>query len=328
MDYWATDEASRKFVAHLGCDSLDEALRRLHVDRPHTLSGRYVGPSLPADMDAFGIRYLDIPYETGTYREAVGYPLASYRSVRQIEANYTWPSPDWWDYSHIRKEVAGHAEQIIFGGKSEPFLTYCRLRGMEQAFIDLVDNPDIVHYCLDRMFELSYQEALRIYEQAGPGNVHVTIVAEDMGSQTGLMFSPGQVREFLLPGMKRMIDLAHQAGARVFHHNDGAVREIIPMMIEAGIDILNPIQWRCAGMDRERLKRDFGEQVIFHGGVDNQQTLPFGTVEDVRREVIDNIRILGAGGGYILAPCHNIQAVSPPENVVAMYEAGYEFGEC
>ena len=92
-------------------------------------------------------------------------------------------------------------------------------------------------------------------------------------------------------------------------------------MIDLGIDVLNPIQWRCEGMDRESLKRDFGNSLVFHGAVDNQQTLAFGTVEDVAREVRENVEILGAGGGYILAPCHNIQAVSPPENVVAMYRA-------
>ena len=97
-------------------------------------------------------------------------------------------------------------------------------------------------------------------------------------------------------------------------------------MIAAGIDVLNPIQWRCKGMDRAGLKRDFGEQVIFHGGVDNQYTLAFGTVEEVRQEVIDNIRILGESGGYILAPCHNIQAVSPVENIVALYQTGLEYG--
>jgi uroporphyrinogen decarboxylase len=98
-------------------------------------------------------------------------------------------------------------------------------------------------------------------------------------------------------------------------------------MIETvGIQALNPIQWRSKGMEREGLKRDFGDRLIFHGAVDNQYTLPFGSVEQVRQEVQDNLRILGAGGGYILAPCHNIQPVSPPENIVAMYQAGYEYG--
>ena len=112
----------------------------------------------------------------------------------------------------------------------------------------------------------------------------------------------------------------------VFTHSDGAIRPIIPRLIELGVQVLNPIQWRCAGMDREGLKRDFGDRLVFHGGVDNQQTLAFGSVEDVRQEVLDNLRILGAGGGYILAPCHNIQVVTPPENIVAMYETGYAEG--
>jgi len=123
-----------------------------------------------------------------------------------------------------------------------------------------------------------------------------------------------------------MMDLVHSAGAYVFHHTDGAVRPIIPHLIETGIDVLNPIQWRCKGMEREGLKRDFGGRIAFHGGVDNQYTLAFGTVDEVKQEVIDNLRILGEGGGYILAPCHNIQAVSPPQNVVAMYETGYAEG--
>jgi uroporphyrinogen decarboxylase len=96
-------------------------------------------------------------------------------------------------------------------------------------------------------------------------------------------------------------------------------------LIELGIDVLNPVQWRCAGMERAALKRDFGARLIFHGGMDNQQTLPFATVDEVRREVLDNYELLGPNG-YVLAPCHNIQAVTPPENIVAMYQTGYEYG--
>jgi uroporphyrinogen decarboxylase len=97
-------------------------------------------------------------------------------------------------------------------------------------------------------------------------------------------------------------------------------------MIGLGIDLLNPLQWRCPGMERERLKTEFGPHVVLHGGMDNQYTLPFGTVGEVRREAEDNLRILGAGGGYILAPCHNIQAITPVENVLAMYETALNLG--
>jgi uroporphyrinogen decarboxylase len=326
MDYWGTEEASAKLAKHLGCADLDEALTKLHVDRPLEVAGRYIGPPLPEGTNPFGLEYTVATYDGGEYLEAGNRPLEQYESVAEIEADYTWPSPDWWDYSHIKAEIEANPTRPIRGGLSEPFLMYCMLRGLEQAFADLIENPDIVHYCLGKMFDLAYTDATRIYEAAGEGNIQITYVAEDMGSQESLMFSPTQIKEFFIPGMTRMIELAHQAGAYVFHHNDGGIRKIIPTMIEAGIDVLNPIQWKCAGMEREGLKRDFGDQLIFHGAVDNQYTLPFGSVDEVRQEVIDNIRILGEGGGYILAPCHNIQVVGPAENIVAMYETGYEHG--
>jgi uroporphyrinogen decarboxylase len=324
MDYWSTPEFSAKLIRHLGMSTMSEhalvaalnspaydstlkpvegyaalirTLQQMKVDFLITVGPEYVGPALPDDTDVFGVEYRDISYGSGEYAEASSHPLAGFSTVEE--------------------------EYAIRGGGSEPFLTYKFLRGDEQALMDLVLNPEIVDYCLGKLFELAYQNTLRIYE-AVPGKVNVTYVAEDMGGQDALMFSKKHIRRYLLPGMKRIIDLAHQAGAYVFHHNDGNCRAIIPDMLELGIDVLNPVQWRSKGMEREGLKADFGERLIFHGGVDNQFTLPFGSVDEVRQEVLDNLRILGADGGYILAPCHNIQPVSPPENIVAMYQACYE----
>lgn len=325
MDYWATPEAHAALCAHLGVSDDLALYRRLHIDRPIAATPRYVGPPIAEDADVFGIRYRWMGYGTGAYREAVYHPLAAYQTVEEIEAHYRWPDPDGWVYDHLPQQIAPYGDYPIQGGGSEPFLIYKNLRGQEQAFMDLILHPEIVHYCLDRLFALAYENTVRIYESI-PGQVLLSYVAEDMGSQESLLFSPAQIRTFLLPRMKRMMDLAHQAGAYVFFHSDGAVRPILPEMIAAGIDILNPIQWRCRGMERAALKADLGEQVVFHGGVDNQYTLAFGSVEEVRQEVLDNLRLLGAGGGYILAPCHNIQAVSPPENIVALYETGYAHG--
>jgi uroporphyrinogen decarboxylase len=325
MDYWATGEATQKVMKYLGCSDVGEMFERLHIDRIVGVGPRYVGPPIKPGYDMYGCRYEKVDYGTGVYSECVYHPLAQYSSIEEIERNYTWPSADWFDYSVIPDQIKGKEMYPIRGGGSEPFLTYKNLRGMEQAYMDLIVNPDLVHYCLDKLFDFCYENTLRIYE-AIPGKVNISYVAEDFGSQESLLISPDLIREFFIPRMKRMIDLAHQAGAYVFFHSDGAIREIIPDMIEAGIDVLNPIQWRCKGMDRKGLKRDFGDKVVFHGGVDNQYTLAFGSVDEVREEVIYNIRVLGEGGGYILAPCHNIQAVSPPENVVAMYETGYEYG--
>jgi uroporphyrinogen decarboxylase len=324
-DYWTTEEAKDKLKRLLGCEDDNSLYTRLHIDRKISIEPGYAGPTIPHDTDEFGCRYQDIEYSTGKYRECIFHPLAQFSSLGEIEKNYVWPSPDWYDFSRLRDGVHGWERYPVQGGGSEPFLIYADLRGREQALMDLVINPEMVHYCLDKLYGLAYEKTRRLYETLS-GQVTHSYVAEDMGSQEDLIYSPAQIREFFIPRMKRMIDLAHNAGVFVFHHSDGAIRKIIPDMIKAGIDVLNPIQWRCKGMDREGLKRDFGGKLVFLGGMDNQETLPFGSVDDVRAEVRENLEILGRGGGYILAPCHNIQAVSPAENIVAMYDTAYELG--
>lgn len=325
MDYWGTDEATQMIMRHLGCATPVEMYARLRIDKIMPVAPRYVGPPLPPDRDEYGCRFEMVDYGTGAYRECVENPLAKYATFDEIEQGYTWPTADWFDYSVIPEQLEGKERYPVQGGGSEPFLTYCQLRGLEQAFIDIAVDPDMVHACLDRLFDFCYENTRRILDQA-PGRIDVCYVAEDFGAQDRLLMSAETIRTFFVPRMKRMIDLAHEAGAAAFFHSDGAVRPIIPDMIAAGIDVLNPIQWRCTGMERAGLKRDFGGAVVFHGGVDNQETMPFGTADDVRAEVEENIAVLGAGGGYILAPCHNIQANTPPENVVALYETGYACG--
>lgn len=325
MDYWGTDEATQKLMKHLGCATFDEVAEKLHIDRPFSVGPKYAGPPIEPGLDMYGCRHQNADYGSGVYSEVVTHPLAGYNSVEEIEDNYTWPSVDWFDFSGIPDQLKGNEHRPVRGGGSEPFLTYTQLRGLEQAYMDMALNPDIVHYCLDKLFDFAYETTRRIYEQI-PGQVTFSYVAEDLGSQERLLFSLRHIKTFLLPRMKRMMDLVHEGGGVVFTHSDGAVRPVLPALIEIGMDVLNPVQWRCKGMEREGLKRDFGDQIIFHGAVDNQQTLAFGSVDDVVEEVKANIDILGAGGGYIIAPCHNIQAVSPPENIVAMYETGYNEG--
>lgn len=327
MDYWATQEATHKLLKHLGCATVWQMYRRLHIDRVVTVRPKYIGPRLRPGYDLYGRRYKNIRYSDGqgVYRECVYHPLAQYNTVEEIERNYTWPSADWFDYAEIPQQVKSKATYPIQGGGSEPFLIYKDLRGMEQAYMDLALNPEIVHYCLDRLFAFCYENTRRIYEQL-PGQVTLSYIAEDFGGQAQLLFSRPMIQEFFIPRMKRMINLAHEAGVYAFFHSDGAIRAILPDMIAAGIDVLNPIQWRCKGMERLALKHDFGDQIIFHGGMDNQHTLPFGSVDDVRQEVIDNIDILGKGGGYILAPCHNLQVISPPENIITLYKTGLACG--
>ena len=321
-DIWATAEAMAALRRHTRTASARELYEKLHIDAVVTVAPRYVGPPLPPLTSEYGVRHRDVSHAGGVYREAVYHPLAEFDTVEELEVGYRWPSPDWYDYSDIPALAAEWSDYPIRGGGSEPLLRYIGLRGREQALMDLVENPELVHHCLDRLFAIAEANTLRIIEQI-PGRVDLTYVAEDLGTQTELMYSPAHIEEYLFPRMRHIIELSHQAGAYVFHHDDGAVRAIVPGLIDLGIDLLNPIQWRCAGMEREALKRDFGGQITLHGGMDNQQTLAYGDEEAVRAEVRDNLAILGGGGGYVLAPCHNLQVVTPPEIVVAMYDEAY-----
>jgi uroporphyrinogen decarboxylase len=323
LDYWATPEVDRKLLRHFGCDDMWQVFKRLHIDRPVVVGPEYFGPRRPDDTNEFGVIYRKVDYGTGVYDEAVHHPLAKYTSLAELKAEYVWPKADWYDYKSLPAKVAGKEDYPVEGPYSEPFFLYKDLRGMEQSFLDLAENPEFVHYCLEQLFDYEYQRIQRTLD-ALPGKITYFEVGEDFGTQDSLMYSLGHIREYFLPRMKRMMKLVHDGGAYVMTHSDGAIRKVIPDLIEIGMDILNPVQWRCKGMDREGLKRDFGAALIFHGAVDNQRTLAFGSPDDVRQEILDNLRILGAGGGYILAPCHNLQSVTPVENILAMYETAYE----
>jgi uroporphyrinogen decarboxylase len=325
MDYWSTEEVTQNLCRYFGVKSKTEMLKKLHVDFVVSMNPIYIGPPLRPGFDVYGVQHAEVDFGAGKYSEPITRPLERYKTVEEIHDLYTWPNPDWWDYSGVAKLIQGFEEYPISGGGSEPFLIYKNLRGQELAMMDLVENPEIVIYCLDKLFHLAYENTVRIYEEI-PGRVTYSYVAEDMGGQTNLMISPKHIRKYLLPGMKKMVELAHSANAFAFHHNDGNIIQILPEMIDINIDILNPIQWRSNEMNRQFLKKTYGDKVIFHGAVDNQYTLPFGTTKEVSAEVIENLSILGAGGGYILAPCHNIQPITPVENILAMYKTGYQEG--
>jgi len=321
IDYWATDEVTDRLMGHLKASTLREMYEKLDIDVPFTVEPEYVGKTIPPEEDVFGCKYRDVDYGTGSYRECVSHPLAGYKTVDEIDANYTWPDINDYDFTTIKDQVEGWHDYPVSGGGSEPFLDYKNLRGQQQGYIDLFRYTEVANYCLDKLFDFRYEYTRRIYREI-PERVTFSYVAEDFGAQNGLLISPKMIRETFLPRMKRMNDLAHDNGVHVFFHSDGAINEIIPDMIGIGIDILNPIQWRCADMDRAMLKAEYGDKVVFHGAMDNQQTLPFGSTKDVRAEVHENLDTLGPGG-YILAPCHNIQPITPTENILAMYDEAH-----
>jgi uroporphyrinogen decarboxylase len=196
---------------------------------------------------------------------------------------------------------------------------------MDRALEDVIANPDFADALMGRIHAL-FEAIVRDSIEVAGDLFDFVYVAEDLGTQESLLMSPRAIRRFILPWLAKMAEIAHAAGKRVFHHDDGAIRPMLPDLLRIGIDVLNPIQWRSKGMQRAALARDFGAGLVFHGGIDNQHTLPFGSREDVRREVGENIRIFRQSKGYVVAPCHNLQSNTPTENVVALYEAVEEFG--
>ncbi len=329
-DYWGTAEVTARLLRDLGCVDERQLWRRLGVDKciylaaphPRAAEDTWHTPSL---FSIWQIQTKLMPYANGlgTYEEVVRSPLAGAECVADIES-FAWPDPEEWDVESLRRTCAEWPDYPILGGSFEPFYLYCRLRGMEQALEDLVANPELVDAVLGRIFDVHAGVIRRVLDSGAA--IDFIYVAEDLGTQESLLMSPRLFRRHIKPWLEKMIRLAHSYGARAFHHDDGAIRPVIPDLIEIGIDVLNPVQWRCRGMDREGLVRDFGEDLVFHGGVDNQQTLPFGTADDVRREVAENIRIFSASKGYVVAPCHNIQANTPTANIVALYRAVDEYG--
>ena len=202
-----------------------------------------------------------------------------------------------------------------------PFYMLNNARGLEQSLLDLVAEPAIVEYCVERITGFLYEYHSRLFE-AGAGLIDLTQVTDDFGWEQGLLISREAFHRYFGAAYRRLIGLAKSAGIRVFHHDDGAMAALLPDLVELGIDVLNPIQWRLPGMDPARLKAGFGDRISFHGGVDNQRVLPFGTPAEVEAEVVHCLSTLASDGtGFVLAPCHNIQAITPVENVVRMYDA-------
>jgi uroporphyrinogen decarboxylase len=324
MDFQGTPELIQKMLRYLDVSNVEQMYARLHVDAPLQVGAAYIGPPVPPGADMYGNRFKQMDYGDGMYEECVYHALAQYETIDEIEDRYTWPDADWYDYSVIPQQLEGQEDRPVMAGLAGVYTLYTWLRGMEQAFIDFASNQELVLYCMEKLYDFHYEKAARTFEAAA-GKIDIGSVANDMGSQIDLLYSLPTIRKLFLPGIRRLAELTHQNGAYVYLHSDGAIRKALPDLIEAGVDIFNPVQWRCKGMDRLELKRAFGDRLVFHGAVDNQVTIPYGSVEQVKDEVRYNIETLGAGGGYILAPCHAFQTVSPPENVVAMYEAGYEY---
>ena len=289
----------------------------------------YVGSRRRFDGDIYyiewGIGYQSQSYGSGSYNEIVVNPLAGCETISDLE-EFSWPHPDEYDYSAMPDVIAECGNRAVGLGWMAPFYYHNLLRGLELSLMDPLLRPEFTHYLMDKITTFLVDHHRRALE-ASQGLVDMVHVSDDFGSQRGMLISPQLFDEFYRPYVQRCIDLAKSFDVLVFHHDDGDIRRVLPSLVEMGIDVLNPVQWRCGDWDLVDLKERLGSRICFHGALDVQQTLPFGTPDDVRAEVKWLIETLASDGtGFVVGPGHNLQPGTPTENIIALYEAAREFG--
>lgn len=284
-------------------------------------------------IDKFGIGW-KMPVNHGHYFDAYYHPFENFETEAEVN-EYPWPDPqDNSIYQSMREEAATITEKekraYVLGrycsGMWETALWMC---GYEKFLCDMMLNEKFVHAVMTKFTELKMRYWERALEETGDSALVIS-EADDLATQNSLLISLDLYKKMIWPYHKRLFEfIKKKAKSKVyiFFHNDGACAPTIPLLIEAGVDILNPVQVNCVGMDTKVLKREFGKDITFWGALcDTQFVLPFGTTDQVREETKRRVEDLMKDGGWIAAPIHNIQSDVPPENIMAMWETLQENG--
>ena len=270
-------------------------------------------------QDEWGVTWRAVEYQTrfgkGKYTEPLGPPLADDRALK----NYSAPDPDRSElYAEARRVIHDYKDEYWIAGVTPTtiFETAWALRGLKKLLMDMVLDPEKAEIVL----EIPFRYHMKVTQNLAKLGVDMIWLGDDVGGQRAMLMSPKTWRRYLKPRMAELIDSlrAINPQIKIAYHTDGVIYPIIPELIEIGIDILNPIQ--PAAMDPLKLKQEYGDRLCFWGSMDIQQTLPFGTPEDVRQEVLTRLKTIGRGGGLILGPTHNLQLDTPLENFWAMVD--------
>lgn len=313
----------------------EDVLRRFRVDF------RGIGLSAP---DGWQDRWLDdrtVQDEWGVVRtrppdshyfDLCRSPFADDPTRSAIE-RYPWPDPtNPGRYRGLREKARRLRREteyaVVLDVNCAFFLRCCELRGWENFYTDLVADAEFAEALMDRYLEIRLAMAERALAEVEDNVDIVMVTSDDLGMTEGTLISPALYRSLIKPRQKRTFDLIRaRTDAHLYYHTDGAIYPLLPDLVEIGVQILNPVEVRAAGMgDTARLKREFGDALTFWGAIDTHHVLPRGTPADVGEEVRRRIGDLGPGGGYVVSPVHNIQPDVPPENVAAMYDAAHELG--
>lgn len=321
----------------------DDLIEKLKIDVKNVAPDKPLNPGLSKHLgleeshyrliDEFGIGW-QMPVKYGLYYDLYMSPFKNTENIEEIE-NYPWPDPlDPGRYANLKNK----ADKIVYREKKAYFLERMSagmwenaiwMTGFEKFFIDMMLNEKLVCAIMDKFLEIKMKYWERALETVGE-NVLVISEADDLGAQSSLLVSLELYKKLIWPYHKKLFSFVKKKARSkvyVFFHSDGAIKEAIPLLIEAGVDILNPIQVNCEGMDTKILKKEFGKDITFWGGSCDNNILVFGTPEEVREETKRRIYDLASGGGFIFSPIHIIQNGVPPENIVSWWETLQEFGE-
>jgi uroporphyrinogen decarboxylase len=341
IDNWMVPEIKARCMEYWGCESEEELLAFLGIDVRDNYGPSYVGQEFKkfddgTVADLWGVRRKIVtygkgtPYE-GTFKEVAWSPLEHMTGVEEINAYEAWPTPDWWDYTKVKEECAyWHPEYFVLNkgdrlDRTAQLKPMMYLRGIQQTFIDLAVNPDIVECIRDHVVNYFLEYNPKVFE-AGSDEIDMFMMGDDMGGQRGPLISVEMWRKYFRDAFRKYCEIAHKYGLKVMYHTCGDVYQLIPEFIENGLDCLQSLQPQATNMDIKRLKKEFGKDLSFQGGMDIQQVLPLGTPEDVKKMVRYAAENAKRGGGYIFGTSHNIQADTAMENVVALFEAYHEYG--
>lgn len=313
----------------------EEILERFGVDTRYVyLGGSRDHQNTPllgeSYVDEWGIERRRAHLHTGgSYYDIVSSPLkeATLEDLKKRE----WPDP--YEPSRVeglREEAKRLYEEeksaVIVNMIGSIFEFTWYLRGYMELMMDLLSNKRMAAYLMDKMLEFQLGLFDMALKEAGP-YMDVVMVGDDISTQNAPAISLELYREMIKPRQRELYDfIKSKTEAKLFYHSCGSTRSFLPDLIDIGVDIINPVQVFAADMRPLELKREFGRDLVFWGGIDTQRVLPFGGPKEVKEEVKRRIEELAKGGGYVLNAVHNIQSDVPPENIVAMFEAAQEYG--
>jgi len=274
-------------------------------------------------IDFWNIEYL--MKENEYYFNQVSWPLAKENNLKDAILAYNFPKPD---KNYLKKAIKKNVKKnstfypILDRDCAGLLEMSTRLRGVEKFFMDLYLEKKTAGALIDKILEYKFAYWDITLDAFGKREVIIS-EADDYGTESSLLISPKMLKDIFFPRLKKLFKFIKEKNpkARIFFHSCRAIREIIPDLIDIGVDILNPIQYKAAGMGLKNLKKDFGKEIVFWGGgIDTQKILPFGTTTAVKDEVKRVLDIMAPGGGYVFATVHNIQADIPIKNIVSMLE--------